>query len=290
MAVEQSYRSFSGSIGKIVNTCVSFAKILLISKFGNKPPRATSSSCIVLGNGPSLKDSLKKHPTFFKQHPLVCVNSFSITDEYALLQPQHYVILDYSFWKSDQDIILKSLEAIKTRTSWKMDLLVPQMASGSDRFEKICKENKNIHLTYYNYTVFKGIEGIAHYFYAKNLAMPQSQNVLVASLFLTVNMGYKNIYLFGADHTWHETLHVDDNNTLCLKHIHFYDDSEKVNYVPFYKGGHTKETFRMDEIFVTWAKVFWGYLMVENYAKKKNARILNASEISFIDAFERIKL
>ncbi len=290
MTVEKKYKSTSSFISKCINTLVSLVKIILISKFGKKLPKATTESCVVLGNGPSLKQSLEKHADFFKQHPLVCVNSFSVTEEYTMLKPLYYVILDYSFWKSDDKHILSTLEAIKQKTTWEMYLFVPQMSASSKRFEKFCAENKNIKLCYFNYTVFKGFDSIANYFYRKNLAMPQSQNVLVASLFLSINVGYKKIYLFGADHTWHQTLLVNEQNELCLKQVHFYEQEEKINLVPFYKGAHLKETFRMDEIFVTWAKVFWGYLMLNNYANKQNAKILNASEISFIDAFERIKL
>ncbi len=290
MSVENKYKSTSNFISQCVNTLVSFAKIIAISKFGKRLPKTSDEACIVLGNGPSLKQSFEKHPDFFKKHALVCVNSFSITEEYTILQPKYYVILDYSFWKSDADVVVKTIEAIKTKTNWEMILFVPQMSASSKRFDKLVGENKNIKLHYFNYTVFKGFESVANYFYSKNLAMPQSQNVLVAALFLAINSGFKKIFLFGADHTWHQTLAVNEQNQLCLKHIHFYEQEEKINLVPFYKGGHTKETFRMDEIFVAWAKVFWGYLMLENYAKQKNVKILNASEISFIDAFERVKL
>ncbi len=290
MSVEKNYKSASNFFSQCINTSVSLAKILLISKRKNKLPKATSENCIVLGNGPSLKQSLEKHIDFFKKHSLICVNSFSITEEYVILKPSHYVILDSGFWKSEAETIIESLNAIKTKTSWEINLFVPQMAAKSGRFEQLCKENKNIKLHYFNYTVFKGFENIAHYFYSKNLAMPQAQNVLVASLFLGINMGFQKIILVGADHTWHQTLHLNDKNEVCVKHTHFYEQEEKLNYVPFYKGAHSKEIFRMDELFFTWAKVFWGYLMLNDYAKKQKVKILNASEISFIDAFERIKL
>jgi hypothetical protein len=290
MSIEKTYKSTGNIFTKCVNSCLSLAKIILISKFGKKFPKATSDSCIVLGNGPSLKQSLEKHPDFFKQHPLVCVNSFSVTDEYTILKPLYYVILDYSFWKSEAEIIVKSLDAIKTKTTWELNLFVPQLSAKSKRFEALVEQNKNIKLHYFNYTVFKGFDGLAHFFYAKNLAMPQSQNVLVASLFVAINTGFKKIYLVGADHTWHQTLYVNEQNQVCVKHVHFYEKEEKVNYVPFYKGGHTKEVFRMDEILHTWAKVFWGYLMLNKYAKSKGVQIVNASEVTFIDAFEQIKL
>jgi hypothetical protein len=120
--------------------------------------------------------------------------------------------------------------------------------------------------------------------------MPQSQNVLVAAIFLGINMSFKKIYVFGADHSWHEHLHVNEENILCLKHIHFYENEENVSFVPFYKGAHLKETFSVAEIFATWAKVFNGYSALNHYANSRGCKIYNASEVSFIDAFERIKI
>ncbi|MFM7105462.1 MAG: hypothetical protein ACKOW8_08055 [Flavobacteriales bacterium] len=128
---------------------------------------------------------------------------------------------------------------------------------------------------------------MSHVFFRYNLAMPQAQNVLVAALCTAINMDYKSIRLYGADHDWHRTLHVNDTNVLCLKHVHFYEDEQEVKYVPFYKGMHNNETFRMDEIFAAWAKVFQGYHNIAAYARKRGVKILNATPNSFVDAFER---
>ena len=274
-----------------MNTFISLVKVLLLSKFRTKLPQATENTCIVLGNGPSLNDSLQKHPDFFKKHPLICVNSFSVTELYTQLQPTYYVILDPGFWLSNNDLINNTIDCIKKKTTWPVHLLVPPQAAKSELFAQLENQNPNIKINYFNYTVFKGFNAIAYYFYKRNLAILQSQNVLVASLFLAVNIGFKNIYLFGADHTWHQTLHVNDENVLCVKHVHFYESEEKINYTPFYKGLHKKdETFKMHEILITLGKTFYGYIAINEYAKHQNCIIYNTSEISFIDAFERIKL
>ena len=83
---------------------------------------------------------------------------------------------------------------------------------------------------------------------------------------------------------------ITPGNMLHLKHVHFYDNEEKVTHIPFKKGIHIDETFKVHEIFATWAKTFYGYIALENYAKYKNCKIVNASEVTFIDAFERLKL
>jgi hypothetical protein len=45
----------------------------------------------------------------------------------------------------------------------------------------------------------------------------------------------------------------------------------------------------MDEIFFAWAKVFYGYHVLRDYAKSCGTTIRNTTPGSFVDAFERIK-
>jgi len=289
MSLESGYKNTAQFFTKLINTKISIIKILFRSKFGTKMPKATSNSCIVLGNGSSLNESIKNHPNFFKKHTLVCVNSFSVTDIYSELKPSYYVMLDPGFWFGDNATVNNTISCIKERTKWPMVLFLPHLAKKSTRIKEV-ESNTNITVHYFNYTVFKGFDSIAYWFYKKNMAMSQSQNVLVAALFLSINLGFKEIYLLGADHNWHHDLIVDDNNVPCLKHIHFYEQAEQLKHIPFYKGAHTKELFRMDEIFGVWSKTFYGYHAINQYAQHVNSIIYNASETSAIDAFKRIKI
>ncbi|MCW3083812.1 MAG: hypothetical protein JWP12_1178 [Bacteroidetes bacterium] len=292
MSVKKSLNSLAFFVKQCINTCISFAKVIIRLPNVSRLPVAPAKSCAILGNGPSLSKSLAAHPGFFKDRPLVCVNGFSMAKEFSELKPEYYVMLDSSFWlqKGDNAAIMKVMDDLKTKTTWPLYLFVPPEAKKSTSFSTLEKQNPNIRIVYFNYTVFKGFKGIGHFFYKRNMAMMQSQNILTACLFLSINMGFKEIYLFGADHTWHEQMHVNDENVLCVKHTHFYSDGEKTTFVPFYKGAHLKEVFNMAEILATMSKVFSGYAAVNDYAKTRNCEIYNASDVSFIDAFKRIKL
>jgi Protein of unknown function DUF115 len=290
MSAENTYKGLSSFFSNCTQTIASLGKVLMKSKPGTRLPVADGASCIVLGNGPSLKTSLEKHPDFFKQHTLFCVNSFSITPEYTLLKPAYYVILDPGFWYGESEVVVNTIASLKSKTTWTVHLLVPHEAKKSANFREIEKHNSNIKISYFNYTVYKGFQNIGFWLFDRNMAMPQSQNVLVATLFLSMNTGFKEVYLFGADHGWHESLHVNDDNVLCFKDTHFYDGKEQPSYRPFYKGIHLKETFTMHEILVTFGKIFLGYMMMNDYAKHRKTKIFNASETSFIDAFERVKI
>ncbi len=270
------------------NTLVSILKIIVSSRKTPDFPPLQSDTCIILGNGPSLKTSFQKYPGHFKRFPLICVNSFCLAPEYSELKPAYCIVLDPGLWKADNDFVKSVVDALLIKTTWPINLIIPRAAYSSSFLKKL-SQNPHIHVHLINYVVYKGYAGIGHFFYRRNLAMPQCLNVLVASLFSAINLGYKKIEFFGADHNWHDQLAVREDNVVCVRQVHFYENKEEVSYLPFYKTMLVKETFRMDEIFHSWAKVFHGYNLIRDYAKSRNVEITNASEVSFIDAFQRNK-
>ncbi len=291
MSAETTYKYMGEFIRQFTGSGISVLKVLAKSNFSVKLPEAKSNTCIILGNGPSLKTSIEKHPEFIAAHSLMCVNNFAVTDEYEKLKPGYYAMLDPVYWvKNPNQMVADCLENLRKKTTWKLQLLVPVHAKRSKAFRLLAQQNEHIEITYFNYTVFKGFENASHSFYKRNLAMPQSQNILVACLFLGINIGFKELYLLGADHTWHEQLHVNEKNEVCLKDFHFYEDEKQTNYRIFYKDLTQTDSFKMHELFHTFGKMFYGYHVIQKYAETRNCKIYNASEVSFIDAFERKKL
>lgn len=289
----QEIEKFSKHVSLFLSNCIdtffSLIKVLLQSKFRIDFPIAKAEKCIILGNGPSLKQSLQSQITFFETYPLVCVNSFALTEEFITLKPAYYVMHDPGLWLSNSQLSQDIFNAISNKTSWDLILFAPRSARKSHFLTSLKEANNKVKITFYNYTIFKGFSGLAFSLFKRNLSMPQSQNVLVASVFLCLNLGFKEIFILGADHTWHQDIIVDKNNVLCIKHMHFYN-KETVDIKPFYKGLHLKETFKMHEIYTAWSKVFLGYTVLRKYADYLKSNIYNASEVSFIDAFERKNL
>lgn len=289
-SIKSVYQRATTWVGHIVNTVLSALKILAIAKRPSSLKDLKvegSSKCIVLGSGPSLKVTWASRGRE-ERTTYVAVNTFVFSEFFENLKPEYYVILDPGMWLADADLTRKTLAFLQEKTNWNMKLLVPFSATNTPFIQQL-KSHPYIEVVSINYVVFKGFPKVSHYFFRKNLAMPQSQNVLVAALFLATNIGYKEIELWGADHDWHKTLFVDEQNVVCVKQIHFYEQEQEVKYLPFFKGLHVKETFRMDEIFLAWAKVFYGYHVVKNYADSCGVTIRNATPGSFVDAFQRMK-
>jgi hypothetical protein len=284
---ERSYKAFGRWALDGVNALMSCIKILAKSRFTAPLAPATASTCYVFGNGPSMKESLSKHRELFRNGDVMCVNSFSLSETYQELQPRHYVVIDPGLWFDGNALAHQTFEAMATKCNWPMRLYVPFEARGSKPIQSVEQSNPLIEIYYINYVVYKGWRNLGFWFFRRQKAMPQCQNVMVAALFWAVNAGYRNIELYGADHNWHTQLEVDKNNVVCTRHEHFYSTEGQVQLVPFYKLASTRETFRMDEIFHAWAKVFAGYQIINAYAISRDCKIVNASEITFVDAFKR---
>ncbi|MFM7309611.1 MAG: hypothetical protein ACKOZY_03315, partial [Flavobacteriales bacterium] len=285
----QTYQCISAPVQQCINSVVSLMKVAFLSRTPPKLDRLKSAEnhqLVLLGNGPSLQSSMSRgipqESTSF-----MAVNTFVFSDAFEAFKPRYYVMMDPGLWRADNELTQKTTASLIQKTAWELHLLIPYDARSSALVQQL-SQNKHIHIHFLNYVVYKGFRSLGFRLYASNRAMPQAQNVLVAALFLGLNLGYKRVLLFGADHNWHQHLEVNAENVVCVRQVHFYENESEVKLVPFYKAMHVQETFRMDELFHAWAKVFHGYHQVAEYAASRGATILNATPGSFVDAFDRI--
>ncbi|QHT68832.1 hypothetical protein GXP67_20350 [Rhodocytophaga rosea] len=278
---------------KLTETLLSFLFILKDSKFSTKVKSISgrSGQVIVLGNGPSFRADVEQYSSFFQDKDIICVNNFANSPYYETLKPYMYLFLDNMYWHKEilsevEAQIMATFEFVNNKTSWPVILLFPFQARGSERLKVFT--NPNIQTLFFNHTPVSGFIGIRHWLYKRNLGMPKAQNVLIAALFVGINMGYKKIYLFGADHSWHQTIELNSKNMVCFRDSHFYDNDD-AHLIPFYKGYANQDTFTMQELFDAFATMFRGYDMLQVYAQSLGCKIYNFSSKTFVDAFERIK-
>lgn len=251
--------------------------------------------CSVLGNGPSLNESLSAHLDFIRQTEVVCVNNFAHAEVFTRLRPQSYVISDPNYFvfseqTTDRDDIRRTMTVFREQVNWPMTLYVPHFAKGSYLIRQIQRDNASIRVVYFNYTVVGGFRWLRYRLYASGLGMPQAQTVIIAALTLMINRQFDTIYLFGADTSWHEQIRLNDQNQLLIKQIHFYDKPKDVTHQPVYSDAERQRTFSMASQFLSLHKVFRGYEVLRDYADHRGVTILNASAKSYIDAFERVQL
>lgn len=276
-------------IKEILQIIMSISCVIVFSKF--KKPKMLDSLkelAIVLGNGPSLAQDMKEIELLAtrREADIWAVNNFAKSPEYLTIKPRFYVLADPNYWThstSPQATASRDslFDSINTSTEWTLYLYVPFEAQKSAIEEKI--KNNKVKIIYYNRTPVSGVRKIRNMIYDSGLGMPPAYNVLIAAIYLTINLGYKEVAIFGADHSWHEELKTDHNNDLIVTQHHFYD--KKATPDKIYKEHNIP--FRISEIFSRWGLVFLQYEILREYAEKKKSLIYNHSSKSYIDAFDR---
>lgn len=275
--------SVSNFTGKLGASLASIAKVMLLSKgASSSSDEGHERELVILGNGPSLRTTIEQDLDWLLQHDLMSLNFAALSDEFFRLRPKYYVMADSHFFnslKSDPNVrkLWRNLEKV----TWPLTLLVP---SKMKHFVKpLVMSSENIKLRYFNLTPVEGFKWLNHLFFKGGLGMPRPRNVLIPAIMEGIRLGYRKIYLCGADHSWTKTLHVDDDNTVVSIQPHFYEDNEE-------ERKRVKETYkdlRLHDVLGSMTVAFRSYWEIAGYADIRGVEIINASPGSMIDAFRR---
>lgn len=233
----------------------------------------------ILANGPSLNDSLKNNN--FEGKLLFAINHFARSNElYTRLKPKYYVFADPAFWRGEFSNTI--FEDIVKNTTWDINVCIPSEVCKLAKIQEYFASNKFIKIVPYNKTLIEGYGNWQFKAFKRNYGMPIMPNVLIATLFLAINSGAKSIYVYGADHSWTQSMIVNDKNQVCLSDKHFYSDAKSVPWLKY-----DKTPFTMSEIMLAFYRTYIGHEYISNYAKKLGVRIINCTPGSFIDSYER---
>lgn len=272
---------------ELADTFASFGKVLL--KSGRPSPSGVPNEerLILMGNGPSLRDTMSEYGDLLRNSKTLAVNFAANTPEFVDIRPDLYVLADPHFFNVEADGRSKDANVVRLwdnlmGVAWPMTLYVPVGIKTPVSIE----ENRNISICRFNMTPGEGLRGPIHWLYRKGLAMPRPRNVLIASLMVALREGFREIAIVGADHTWSRDLKVDDMNHVVSVQKHFYEDSgkEEERVYQEYKGYHLHDI--LDSLRIA----FRSYHQIAAYADSIGARIVNCTPGSFIDAFPRGKL
>ncbi len=230
----------------------------------------------ILANGPSLKEEIEKLD--FGLEDFSVVNYFYRSPYFQIIKPSIYVIVDPEFFERED-----TYRPIIDHVTWPMKFVVPFF---SWRKYAILRNMPNtyIEVVPIHCTTYSGYECFRNWIYRHGFAMPKAQNVLVASIFSAINMGYKEIKLYGVDHSWTKSLCVTEDNIVCAVDTHFYDTNQ-IKLEPYAKG--LRGYYKLHELLRDFANMFESYHSLRTYADNMGCKILNKTKDSFIDAFER---
>ncbi|MBD5221175.1 MAG: hypothetical protein HDS70_02265 [Bacteroidales bacterium] len=268
-------------------SCASLIKIALQSRpVGKTPVPASGRDLLILGNGPSLTDTLENHPDFIRGKDLLAVNFAANAPLFESLRPNLYVLADPHFFLPGDDEKVYNLWRRLGAASWDITLFIPTRFR--KEAERLLTASSSKHLTTatFNLTPIEGFSKLKRFAFRHSLGMPRPRNVLIPSIMTGLRLGYKRIYIAGADHSWSRTLWVDDSNRVVTVQPHFYPDDEKERerVTAAYAGIH------LHDIYTSFAIAFRSYFEIEAYASALGVEIINVTPGSFIDAFARLKL
>ena len=276
-----------GKIKEIIDGAASMGKALLLSRGPSPAGSLKKERLIIMGNGPSLRDTIANHSETLKTTDTLAVNFAANADTYRELQPNLYVLADPHFFRKESDgqssdpNVVRLWENISS-TDWPMTLYVPCKAEVPEMIGK----NAVITVKRYNLTPGEGLRAPIHWLYRHGLAMPRPRNVLIASIMVGLREGYRDIAIVGADHTWSRDLWVDDRNRVISVQKHFYKDNDK----EFERVAQEYAGYHLHDILNSLTIAFRSYHQIAAYADSIGAKIINCTPGSFIDAFPRAQL
>lgn len=264
-------------------TAKSMVKVILLSR-ATHLPRSQGGSMVILANGPSLADTINQSTDSLMSMPRLAVNFAANAPQFTSLRPDYYLMVDPLFFSGTDTPNLAQLKQSLAAVDWPMTLIVP--ADAKKRLDRTIIANPNISLATINYIGASGFHWLENMLYSSGRAMPRPRNVLVPAIMAAMAMGYDTIYLTGADHSWMQTIWVDDDNHVISVQPHFYKDhpDEQKRVDTTYRG------LRLHQVVESFAIAFKSYHSIARYARHRGTTILNATPHSFIDAFERAPL
>lgn len=272
-------------LNKMTATAGSLIKVAVMSgDVSGKSAVKEGRGLVIMGNGPSLRRTIDNDYDWLCSHDLLAVNFAANTPDFFRLRPQYYVLADGHFFSGNaSDPNVARLWGEIGKISWEMTLWVPRKAIHLAK--ALVLNNKNIELKSFNLTPIEGFKGVSHFLIDAGLGMPRPRNVMIPAIMVGIREGYKKIYLCGADHTWTQTLSVDDENFVVSVQPHFYKDNDKEHerVRSAYAGLH------LHDVLGSMTIAFRSYWQIADYAASKGVEIINATPGSMIDAFPRRK-
>ncbi|MDD2635560.1 MAG: hypothetical protein PHW82_08690 [Bacteroidales bacterium] len=271
-------------------TVLSVFKLMVWSRSSKlyKKNRTNQKRLIILGNGPSFKNTLESNFDFIKKQELICLNHFAITEYYTQLKPRYYFTIAHDLFLDNtkqeyKNASIRLFNTIADNTDWPLKFFITYEARKEKRWQEILKKNKNVEIVYMNVTPVEGFKWFRYYCYNHGLGMTRPHNIMIPSIHFAIFSNVKEILLIGSEHSWIKEIHVDENNNVLFFNEHFYDKEKQ--YKEYNNRGQS--AFKLHEVLATIAAAFKSYQELNEYAQSRNISIYNCTKGSFIDAFER---
>ena len=277
------------------DTLLFFAAMAVKEDFRNHVARAGTAADMnpsrrlaVLGNGPSLRDELPRliARREWERTDMMAVNFFALGDEFTIVRPQYYVLSDPQFFRraGRSERVENLYRALGERVNWPMTLYVQYYNPERFDYRAAVGANPNIRIVPFHTLVFRGLRSVEFWCYRHGLGSGNFGTVVQNGEFIGLLLGYRQIDLYGVDHTLLDGLTVDDRNRLCRTQSHYYDSAPAAPEPIFVNATDPPRPYTMHTYLAETAELFRGHEVLRDYARSIGARIVNRTRGSMIDA------
>lgn len=254
-------------------------------------PINPSRRLAILGNGPSLAEQLPRLMASreWERADMVAVNFFALSEEFEIVRPKYYVISDPMFFRKAgaTERIDNLYKALASKVDWPMTLYVQYYNPEHFDYAAAIGNNPNIRIVPFHSIVFHGFRKVEFWCYRRALGSGNFGTVVQNAEFIAILLGYKQIELYGVDHTLLDGLCVDEQNRLCRRQSHYYD-SEPAEPKPIYfNATNPPRPYTMHLYLEETAELFRGHEVLRDWAEQQGVKIINRTKGSLIDAYER---
>lgn len=278
-------------------TALFFATMAVKENFRNYVAEAgandmnPSRRMAILGNGPSLSADLPRliDSKYWEQADILAVNFFAMGEEFSIIKPKYYIVSDPVFFRKagHSERIDNLYAALRDKVTWPMTLYVQYYNPDNFDYAAAVGHNPNIRIVKFHSTLYRGFRNIEFWCYRRGLGAGNFGTVVQNGEFIAILLGYKTIELFGVDHTMLEGLMVNERNQLCRRQTYYYD-KEPAAPKPIYVNATTPpQPYTMHTFLAEMAELFRGHEVMRDYAAEQGVRIINRTQGSMIDAYER---
>ena len=231
----------------------------------------------IIANGPSTQKSIYKVDEIGGD--VMMVNYASESPFFEKYKPKYLCLADPNFFTKKVSVYnreyKKRLWNVLNEVNWKMNIIIPNYA---EKIQKINNRNIGILVCNVNNIEMEYCE-LKYKLYLKNKISPIFQNVAIEALYSALQLGYKEIYIHGLDFDMVRTIRVDENNVYTTATNHYYEKKETI------VNEKNKVYLEFENILIS-LKQFYD---LRKYADRLNCNIVNMSQYSLIDAFDKYK-
>ncbi len=250
----------------ISSICRDYMEGRLDERLPMQKPRDRALSIVL--NGPSLKDSLKY---LDRDKTDVCMVNWAVkTELYEQLKPEYICLADPNFFIIDKRIYryYRRIEEVNPKQVifYPSYGRITSIKKGKMQFKRVYTTDDLFDVSKYSVKLLE-----------KNMMAPYFINVGIMALYIGIQLGYKKIYLHGADLSFFKTFSVNENLEVEMEDSHFCDSRKVV------LEGNMRMHMQCIE------RAVEQFYIMARYAEAEHVKIINMSNESILDCFERYK-